>query len=145
KRYCADVGYRRHIENGQNKGAGLKIGNDHELAKHIEKRIIKDKYSPDAVIGEIRTKGIKFKTEICTKTLYNYIDKGVFANITNKELTVKRNKKKGHYRRVRVALKNLKGTSIEDRPVYIEDREEPGHWEMDTLVGKRGESGACLL
>lgn len=144
-RYCADVGQRRYVENGRNKGAGLKIGNDHELAKHIERRIIKDKYSPDAVIGEIRAKGLKFKTGICTKTLYNYIDKGIFAKITNKDLPVKRNKKRGQYRRTRVALKNLKGTSIEDRPGYIEDRKEYGHWEMDSLVGKKGESGACLL
>ena len=144
-KYCADVGHRRYLENGQNKGAGLKISNDLGLANHIEKRIIQDKYSPDAVIGEIRVKGLKFKTSICTKTLYNYIDKGVFVNISNKDLPIKRNKKKGRYRRVKVALKNLKGTRIDERPAHIEDREEYGHWEMDTVVGKRGDSGACLL
>ena len=92
--YCADVGQRKYEQVASNKGAGLKIGHDHKLAKHIEKRIIEDKYSPDAVIGEIRAKGIGFKTSICTKTLYNYIDKGIFAKISNKELPVKRNKKK---------------------------------------------------
>ena len=86
-----------------------------------------------------------FKTGICTKTLYNYIDKGIFAKITNKDLPVKRDKKKRHYRRTRVALNSLKGTSIEERPGYIEDLKEYGHWEMDTIVGKKGERGACLL
>lgn len=144
-RYCADVGHRKYLENGQNKGAGLKIGHDHKLARHIEKRIIQDRYSPDAVIGEIRAKGLEFKTSICTKTLYNYIDKEVFANITNKDLPIKRHKKKGRYHRVRVALKNLKGTSIEQRPKHIENREEYGHWEMDCVVGGKGDSGAVLL
>lgn len=143
--YCADTGQLKYEQTASNKGAGLKIGNDHKLATHIEKRIIKDKYSPDAVIGEIRTKGLRFETEICTKTLYNYIDKGVFRNITNKDLVVKRNKKKGSYKRVKIATKNLKGTSIEERPADIENREEYGHWEMDCVEGKRGGSGAVLL
>lgn len=143
--YCADTGQRKYEQGASNKGAGLKIGHDHKLAKYIEKRIIKDKYSPDAVIGEIRVKCLKFETEISTKTLYNYIDKGVFANITNKDLPVKQLRKKGSYRRVKVTSKNLKGTSIEERPVHIEKREEYGHWEMDCVVGKRGGGGATLL
>lgn len=143
--YCADAGHRVSQQNAQNKGAGLKIANDHELARHIEKKIIKEKYGPDAVIGEIRAKGIIFKTNICTKTLYNYIDKGVFAGITNKNLPVKRNKKKGRCRRVKIAWHNLRGTSIEERPTHIDSREEYGHWEMDCVVGKKGGSGATLL
>jgi IS30 family transposase len=95
KEYCADVGQRIYEENGRNKGPGLKIGKDHKLAKHIEKKIIKEKYSPDAVIGEIREKGLEFETEICTKTLYNYIDRGdVFLSLTNKDLPVKKKVKK---------------------------------------------------
>lgn len=144
-KYCADVGQRRYEEASSNKGAGLKIGHDHELANYIEKRIKEDKYSPDAVIGEIKAKGLKFRAMICTKTLYNYIDKGIFANISNKDLPVKRNKKKRKYRRVRIALKNLRGTSIEERPAHIEERGEYGHWEMDCIVGKGGEKGAALL
>jgi len=144
-RYCADTAQLRYLRNGQNKGAGLKIGKDHELARYIEKRIIKDRYSPDAVIGEIRAKGIEFETNICTKTLYNYIDKEIFANITNKDLLVKRKRKKGKYNKVRIAHRNLKGTSIEERPEPIEKREEYGHWEMDCVVGRQGGSRAALL
>lgn len=143
--YCADTAQRKYIENGRNKGPGLKIRKDHRLSKHIEDRILKDCYSPDAVIGEIKVKGLKFKTSICTKTLYNYIDKDVFIKLTNKDLPVKRNKKKGNYQKVRIAHKNLKGTSIEERPKEIANRLEYGHWEMDCVVGKRSGSGAVLL
>lgn len=143
--YCADTSQRKYEENGTHKGAGLKIGNDRQFARHIENRIIKDRYSPDAVIGEIGLKGLKFKTSICTKTLYNYINKGVFINLTNKDLPLKRTKKKGIYRKVRIAYKNLKGTSIEERPKHIETREEYGHWEMDCVVGGKGSSKATLL
>jgi IS30 family transposase len=143
--YCADTGQRVYDRNGSNKGPNLKIGKDHKLAKHIEQRIVKEKYSPDAVIGEIKAKSLKFETSICTKTLYNYIDQEVFANITNKDLPVKKEKKKGSYRKVRIAHKNLKGTSIEERPAEIESREEYGHWEMDCVVGNHGGSGSALL
>ena len=144
-RYCADVGQRKHEETSSNKGAGLKIGHDHKLANHIEKKIIQEKYSPDSVIGEIRVKGLQFATSICTKTLYSYIDKGIFAKISNKDLPVKRSKKKRQYQQVRINHKNLKGTSIEERPTHIENREEYGHWEIDCVVGKRGGDGTTLL
>ena len=144
REYCADAGQRVYAKNGQNKGPGLKIGNDHKLVKHIEGKIRKDKYSPDAVIGEIKAKKLIFKTTICTKTLYNYIDQGIFINITNKDLPVKKDKKKRPYSKVRTH-RNLKGSSIEDRPPEIEKRAEYGHWEMDCVVGKRGGGGSVLL
>ena len=143
--YCADRAQAVYKANATNKGASLKIGNDHQLAKHIEAKIIKEKYSPDAVIGEIKAKGLVFKTSLCTKTLYNYIDKGIFANISNKDLSVKKDRKKGIHRKIKIAHKNLKGTSIEQRPDQIDLREEYGHWEMDCVVGPRSGKGAVLL
>lgn len=143
--YCADVGQRKYQKNAANKGPGLKIGSDHELVRYIEKRIAKEKYSPDAVIGEIKEKGLKFATNICTKTLYNYIDQGVFLNVTNADLPVKRNGKPRNYKKVRIAYHNLKGTSIEERPKEVNERKERGHWEMDCVVGPRKGKGAALL
>jgi IS30 family transposase len=144
--YCADAGQRIYEENGRNKGPGLKIGKDHKLVKYIEKKIIKEKYSPDAVIGEIIEKGLEFETEICTKTLYNYIDRGdVFLSLTNKDLPVKKEGKKRNYKKVKIPHKNLKGTSIEERPPDVDSRGEYGHWEMDCVVGKRDGGGAVLL
>ena len=140
--YAADVGQRRYEEKAANKGRGYKIGHDHRLAGYIEKKIIEEKYSPDAVIGEIKEKGLNFDTSICTKTVYNMIDKGVFLNLTNKDLPVKKRRKKRKYKQVRkVALNNTKGRSIEERPPEIENRDEYGHWEMDCIVG----SGKAFL
>lgn len=145
KVYCADVGQKAYETLGANKGPTLKIGHDHKLAKHIENKILKENFSPDAVIGEIKSKGLKFETSICTKTLYNYIDQEVFVNISNKDLPVKKDKKKGTYRKVKIAHKNLKGTSIEQRPEEVDARKEYGHWEMDCVVGKREGRGPVLL
>lgn len=143
--YCADTAQRIYGVNGSKKGPSLKIGKDHELAEYIEKKIGVENYSPDAVIGEIKEKGLVFKTTICTKTLYNYIENEVFLTISNKNLVVKRFKRKRTYQKVKIAHKNLKGTSIEERHESVENREEYGHWEMDCVVGNQGGSGAALL
>lgn len=141
--YAADVGQQRAKENAANKGRGLKIGHDHALARHLEQRIGEEGYSPDAAIGEIKAKGLVFKVTLCTKTVYNMIDRGDFLNITNKDLAVKKGGRKRKYQSTRtVALNNLKGRSIEERPESINQRLELGHWEMDLVVGK---GRACLL
>ena len=84
--YSADVAQDDYDKKATHKGPGLKIGNDHALAKHIEDKILKEKYSPDAVIMEIESGKYEFETTICTRTVYNYIEQGIFANITNKDL-----------------------------------------------------------
>ena len=144
--YLADVAQRKHDEKAANKGRGLKIGNDHELAKYLEEKIGNEKWSPDAAIGSIKEQGLKFKVNICTKTVYNMIDRGDFLNITNKDLPVKKEGKKRNYNKVRnVALNNTKGRSIEERPKEVETRQEQGHWEMDCVVGKQGTQAVLLV
>jgi IS30 family transposase len=144
--YCADVAQRKYLENSKNKGPAIKLGNDYELAAYIENEILKNKKSPDAIIGEIKRKKINFKVSICTKTLYNYIDKNVFLNITNKNLWIKRNGKKQKYRKTsKITKKNILNRSIERRPEYINDRSKIGHWEMDCVVSGRGGKTALLV
>lgn len=144
--YCADVAHRKYLENASNKGPALKIGNDHKLAEYIEDKIINEKFSPDAVIGRIKVEGLKFNSSICTKTLYNYIDKGIFLKLSNKHLLVKKNGVKRQYRKIRkVALNNIKGRSIEDRHESIDARETIGHWEMDCVVSGQGSKSVLLV
>lgn len=147
KVYCADTAHNIYKENQKEKGRPLKIGNDLELIRYIEQKIKNEKWSPDAIIGRLRLQGHNFKTTICTKTVYNYIDNGIFLNITNTDLPVKRIKKKQQHDEVReVALKNLKSRSIKQRPKDIDSREEFGHWELDTVVsGTKTDGKACLL
>ena len=119
------------------KGRELKIKGDKALLEHLEKRIADDKFSPDAAIGEIKAQGLAFSVSICTKTLYNMIDRGDFHRLTNKNLPVKRNKSQRVYKKIgTVAKNNVKGRSIKQRPQWINERKEVGHWEMDLLVGK---------
>ena len=96
---------------------------------------MKHKYSPDAVIGELNRTGQEL---ICTKTLYNYIDRGVFEGVSNYSLWEKRKRHKHKYRQIsRISLKNKGSRSIEERPERINNRLEYGHWEGDSIIGQR--------
>lgn len=143
KRYSSDKAQARAEANYSAMGAPLKIGSDFAFAEYIENKIIKHRYSPAAVLGEIKAKGIHFDTTICVRTLYNYIDKGVFLHVTNKDLAQK-GKKKRKQRKTTVK-RAPRGESIENRPEEIETREVFGHWEMDTVIGKRGGNKKLLL
>ncbi|MBU1147331.1 MAG: IS30 family transposase [Candidatus Omnitrophica bacterium] len=133
--YRANTAHSDYERKVTNRAHSLKIEKYEELATYIQKKIHKHKYSPDAVIGELNRTG---QGLICTKTLYNYIDRGVFEGVTNYTLWEKRKRHKHKYRQVsRVSLKNKGSRSIEERPERINNRLEYGHWEGDSIVGLR--------
>lgn len=143
--YSADVGQAEHDRRGTAKGPALKIGKDHDLVKYLEKAIGKESQSPYAAIQNIANEGLKFETSICYKTVYNYLDNNLFLHISNKDLPVKKDSKKRNYQKIRQAYTNTKGTSISERPKEIDARDEIGHWEMDTVVGKQGTKTVLLV
>src|SRR5690349_13178526 len=72
--------------NKSRSGGKYKLFKDMELVKYIEEKILVDKYSPDAVIG-ILPEG-RFKIKVCTKTIYNYIDRDLLK-VKNIDLLMK--------------------------------------------------------
>ena len=143
-RYSSDLGQKTHDWNAQGKGRSLKIGNDMPLAEYIEDKIVNDKYSPEAALAAAANSGIEFKTSISVRTLYRYIDNGIFLKLTNKDLPIK-GKRKKHNKKVKVQKRASAGESIENRPEEVKDRETFGHWEMDTVKGKQGITKSCML
>lgn len=134
--YRANFAQADYEKQGQNKERSLKIGKDKKLEAYIRIKLIDERFSPDAIIGQIKANGLEFEGIITTKTLYNYIDAGFFSGISNKNLWQKRHKKKRGYKTVsRVNTKNRDCRSIEERPERINNRVEYGHWEGDTVKG----------
>ncbi len=133
KRYSADKAQELYELNLTTHGAPLKIGKSFDFMNYIERRVLKDKISPCAVLGEIK-RGNLFNVNISKTTLYRYIDDGVFLNLEMKHLPMYRRKK--IYRKA-TAKRPPKGTSIEQRPKEIFQRTTFGHWEMDCIIGKQ--------
>ena len=104
------------------------------------KQILTKHLAPDTICGLAREKGC-FTEMVCSKTLYNYIERGLLK-ARNIDLTLKVKRKQ--HRKGHPQHKRLYGLSIEARPQVVNQREEFGHWEIDTVVGRK-ESQSVLL
>lgn len=145
RRYSADIAQAQYEKNKRAKGGMIKLGHDFALHDFIEQKIGREHYSPAAVIMEIKLRGLKFDVDICEKTIYNYINSGdVFFSITNKDLP-QRGEHKREYKKVREAKRQAPGEGIENRPPEIDERKEEGHWEMDTVKGKKNGRKCALM
>ena len=73
--------------------------------------------------------------------------KGIFLRITQVDLP-RRGKKKQGYKKVKTRKDQARasaGESIERRPERVKNREEFGHWEMDTVYNKKDSTSKALL
>ena len=94
--------------------------------------------------GELKRDKSSFSVMVCTKTVYNMIDRGDFCRITNKNLPIKRNKKHRKVKKIcKVAKNNITGRSIEERDSKINNREEIGLFEK--WIWWQGKGTCCLL
>lgn len=141
--YAPEMSAARHEQRKKNMEKPLKIGKDRELATWLVKMIGDEGYSPSAACSLLgKTPETTFTCTLCRQTVYKYIEKGYLWPLTNKDLRYKSDKKR-EYHHVEKAARPCKGTSIEKRPEHINNREEPGHWEMDSVEGKQG-TKRCL-
>ena len=138
--YSATIADDDAIYQASAKGTELKLGNNYAYANQVSTRI-QNGESPDAIVGDLRRKG---EWTVCTTTLYRYIDRGYIPGVTNKNLIVKRRKKR-KYEKIQRAARVPKGVSIEHRPKHINRRKSFGHWEMDLVIGKAEGTGQALL
>ena len=99
-----------------------------------------DKNSPYVALENAKKKDLN--VNISLKTLYNYIHKNLFIKFSEKDMCYKKDRRKKSLKEKRIRKQG--GKSIEQRAQIINNREEIGHFEMDTVIGKR-ESSSCLL
>lgn len=140
RKYFWDVGQRVYEKNRENSRPPLKLIEAYEFVSYADKQIKEEKLSPDSICGKAKLSG-QFKKTVCTKTLYNYIDKRLL-NTRNIDLLLKVKRKQKAKQDTN--SKRTLGTSIDERPEEIDNRTEFGHWEIDTIVGKK-ESSCVLL
>ena len=139
-KYCWDAGQRVYEQNRKNSRPPVKLIKAYDFICYAEKQILEKKMSPDAICGEAKLTG-RFNETVCTKTLYNYIDQRLLR-VRNLDLPLKVKRKSHTIRSNR--NKRIFGTSIEERTEEINNRTTFGHWEIDTIVGKK-ESSPVLL
>lgn len=143
--YSPEMSEAKREESRKNREKPLKIGNDHALAEWLVDMIGTKGYSPSAACALLgKTPETTFSVTLTRQTVYKYIDEGYLWPLTNKQLRYKGSKKRT-YKKVKRASRASRGDSIERRPEHINNREEPGHWEMDCVEGKKGSKRTLLV
>ena len=104
-------------------------------------RLLRRRWSPEQIAGHLRLSGL---LRISHETIYRYIwrDRQYGGQLyRHLRCALKRRRKRyGRYdSRGRLAGKRM----IQERPQHIEQRRELGHWEIDTVLGKR--SKHCIV
>lgn len=89
----------------------------------------------------------RYKTAKCptVQQIYNWINKGKI-NLTRDKLCYKkrRNKKYGMMQHTKWNLDNKTVLPISLRPKYIDNRDEIGHLEIDSILGKKNEQDSII-
>ncbi|ARK20193.1 IS30 family transposase [Sporosarcina sp. P26b] len=140
--YFAETGQAIYERNRLQCGAKSKLLIASEFIDFACEKILDEDWSPDAVVGFISLQNEWIdRPTVSTKTLYNYIDLDILR-VRNIDLPMKlrRNTKVKRIRRNRRIL----GMSIAERPVEIDNRQEFGHWEIDTVEGQKSDDNALL-
>lgn len=143
RRYKADVGAIIYREHRRNSTRQYRCLDTVAFLQYVTKMFREKGWSLDACVGYAMKSDLFSRNEmVCTKTLYNYVDMGLLP-IKNIDLPEKlrRNTKA---KRVRENKRRL-GRSIEERPEIVGLRSEFGHWEIDTVIGRKCENEPVVL
>ena len=118
------------------KGPELKLDQDMELVRHIEKEIIRNKKSPEVVSKQLKENG--FDVEISGRTIRNGIKSGIIFDKLKQGKIIYKKEYNNKNKEKRVSKMIPAEKSIEHRPEEANTRKAYGHWEGDLVVGKQG-------
>ena len=104
REYFADTGKLVYEEHRTVCCKPYKVDASSTFLRHLERAVLEEKLSPDAVCGRAKLTG-EFAETVCTKTVYNYIDLGIICiKSIDLPLRVRRNNKRHHRRQNRRIL-----------------------------------------
>lgn len=145
KKYKASAGQKQYEKNRAGSRKPYKVLQCMPFLELVSSQFFDPvkKWSLDASFGRAVLEQKFSRSEmVCTKTLYNYVALGLLP-ITNMDLPekLKRRTKSDRNRR----NKRVLGRSISERPPEVSVRKSFGHWEIDTVVGKKKGKNEVLL
>lgn len=120
----------------------LKVAMDPELKEYVTQKL-KDNQTPEAISGRIKTKDTHI-SYASPKAIYHFVHSSHGGPLEH-HLHRRRVKRKGGPKRGAKRACDATKHMITERPLYIEDREEFGHYEGDFIVSGIYGMGALLV
>lgn len=144
REYNPDVAQTRYEDNRRHCHRPLKLSQVADFIIYFTTLFKEKGWSPDVAVGRAKRDNLYRPDEmVCTATLYNYIDaqRLEVRNIDLLEKTSRRKKRHANMTHKRI----LHGRSIDERPKQVDNRCEFGHYELDTVVGKRNGRESVIM
>lgn len=146
EQYYAETGQARYELNKANCGRKPIYWSFPEIVSDLDALLLGKldgvKYSPYSAIQKLK-KSISTDLIPCERTIYTWIDQGI-TKTKNIDLMAKTTRKKNS-KSSRFKVKRVLGRSIHERPNYINSRSEIGHFEIDTVIGKKNSEDNVLM
>lgn len=143
--YSLNLGEKHASIESKKRKRKFKLVENQELAKFVEDKL-KQKWSPEQISGILDSEP---SLRISHETIYRYIysignkeHRDVLVNSLRQSRKRRRPRKRPGSMR-RTTIRNL--ISIHDRPDEVKNREIPGHWEGDLIIGKDQKSAIGTL
>ena len=109
----------------------------------VTDQVLEKKWSFDACVGYARRHRLFAQNEmVCTKTLYNELWSG---NLVLTPFDVPEALKRCSRKHKTRKNKRILGLSIDERPEIAAVHSEYGHWEIDTVVGRKAGRESVVL
>lgn len=141
--YSAKRGQRNYEINRTRCHKKHKINASSPFIKWVCKQVKQHKWSFDICVGYARLNELFPKSEIvCTKTLYNELRAG---NLPISSFDVPEVLSRCKHPNICRKNKRIYGRSIDERPKEVLDRIVMGHWEIDTIIGRKKGKEAVVL
>ena len=108
----------------------------------VTRQVREHKWSLDACCGYAKLHHLFEPSEmVCSRTLYNWVwSNELPLKVTELPDALRRNTSSPKSRE----NKRKYGKNISERPIIANMRTEEGHWEGDTVIGKKGKEAAIL-
>lgn len=137
-----DYNFKRGLSKGE-----YKLEQYPKMKKYIEDKILIDKWAPDVIIGYMKKHKIFDRDGFCKitmQTIYNAIRYHII-NVKIEDMRRMKYDSKYEYHETTELPDSKREYSIEKRDKEIDKRLVFGHFELDTVIGKRDGVHECLM
>ncbi|MEG1048877.1 MAG: IS30 family transposase [Bacilli bacterium] len=145
--YSADSAQKDYLFKRALSKAEYKLEKYPEMAKFIIEKMRKEKWAPDAIVGFMKNHGYFDKKGFCSITTQAiYYD--IRMNVAGLNIKYSRRMKEDpiyEYQEKKELSESKQEYSINKRPEEVDKRLVFGHFELDTVIGKKAGKHQCLL
>ncbi|MCX5727122.1 MAG: IS30 family transposase [Candidatus Saganbacteria bacterium] len=121
------------------------------VRNYVKDKLVNEDWSPEQIAGTlpVSNQGWAISYEAIYQYIYSQYTRAGYGHCIGEDLRIYLKRKHKVRKRKKIPFKQEKGIknriSIDQRPIVVDERIEPGHWEGDSIVSKKSLVGLNTL